>query len=189
MVRDFHGKLPNVPLITTGLDIRLPIVGGVILHLDAAKAVPVEHEGPIAQRASNVDCGFDIATHLDEIVGIDAFIALTGIDREHAIAFGCEVTAQEAHRRFDEVAAAAVDADDQRRRARSLAFRLPQRGIDPRAIDRLDREKAQRGAARGREFGRHARGPLDHDIFNACRDFGPQAGGTNDSGHNRQHRP
>ena len=124
-----------------GLDAGIPIVGGIELDLDVAEAVAVQHQCSIPECAGGIHRRLDVAADFEEAVGVDALVVLAGVDGECGVALGDEARAQEADRRRGVVRPAAVHLDDERRRLRRLAARLPQRRIDPVAIDRRDGEE------------------------------------------------
>jgi len=86
-LRDFQGRFPNAPVRTTALMSFSQLFGRVELHLNIAEAVAVKHERPVAERACRIRRRFDVAPHLEKVVGIHALAGLSRIDSEHALTF------------------------------------------------------------------------------------------------------
>jgi hypothetical protein len=105
--------------------------------------VALQHERAVAERLGGGDRGLDVAAHLEEIVGVDVLVVLSGADRQRRITPRRQGARGRAQRQFRKIAAAAMHLHQDRRLLRRLSFRLPQRRRYSRPVGRGQRQKAQ----------------------------------------------
>ena len=121
----------------------VPIGGGVELDLHRPEAVAVKHYRFETEGLHGCDGSLDVATHIEEIVGVDMFVVLPRADTEGRVALGRQGASGYPQRERGEIAAAAVHLHDHRGVGRRLVFRLPESGLDLEPVERPNRQELQ----------------------------------------------
>ena len=70
-----------------GFNIRIPIVGGVILHMDITQTVAMERNLLVAESAGSLNCRFKVTADIEKVLGVNAIARLARVDRQHGNAF------------------------------------------------------------------------------------------------------
>src|SRR5262249_30298995 len=156
-----------------GLEIGVPVVGGVILDVDVAQRLAIKGEYAITKRAGSINCGLDIAANFDEVVGVAPLVIVARGEVKYSIALCCNRWGERPQWRAGKMATRTRRSDDQRGGGRRFVGRLPERGLHAESVDSLDGEEAQCDARR-RFFKTwwQIRRPVNEVVFNTRCPFG-----------------
>jgi hypothetical protein len=133
----------------------------------------LKDDGSIAERLRGDDGSLDVATHVEEVVGVHVLVVLPRADTEARVSSGRQGASDHPQRERGEVAPAAVHLHDDRSLGWRLVVWLPERGLDLEPVYRFDRQEPQRSARqrlhvvgeavrRSSGFAFDARGNLGH---------------------------